>query len=302
MFRFPERQTLMQTHGIAERARYLKLAAFTLSEGLRSGTFRSAFRGQGLEFDGVREYERGDDIRSIDWNVTARNAKPFVKLYHEERELTVFLVIDTSLSLDVGAQSATVRDRVLETAALLSFAAGHASCPLGAVLFDGELSRVFKPRSGQDQIMSILGALEHHISIVRGSALSAALAGTGRLLRSRALVCVISDFRIDGYEDALGLIARKHDVLAVRINTPLDAALPAAGFLSFLDPESGERLACPTSSVAFQKAWEQENRESVSRWEHVCLRRGVHPFRMETTEDPAAALQRFFIRDRGGAS
>ncbi len=291
----------MTVTGIAERARYLKLAALALSSGLRSGPFRSVFRGQGVEFDSVREYERGDDIRSIDWNVTARIGKPYVKLYREERELTILLVVDLSLSTAVSWQGNSVRSRIAETAALISFAALHLNSPVGAVLFGGRCGRLWKPRNGQEQVLSLLGAIERYDSRDRGTALEGALAGAGALLRRRSLICVISDFRVAGYEQNLSLLARTHDVIAVRINSPLDYQLPAAGYLAFRDPETRYSLRCHTSNPSFRRAWEQEYHDSLKQWEQICLRRGVHPVQMRTLDDPASVLQSFFARKTGGS-
>lgn len=279
---------------IAERARYLKLAAISISEGMRSGGFRSCFRGQGIEFDGVREYERDDDIRSIDWNVTARNGKPYVKMYREEKELTVFLVVDVSLSMDTGSLLVSRREKALETAALLAFAAEQNASPVGSVVFDGASGKVFKPRAGKDQVLTILRSLERSALPVAGSSLGNALAGAARVLRSRSLVIIISDFRTTGYEKALGILSRRHDVMALRITSPLDAELPVAGYLPFADPETGERASFPTGSASFREHWAQENRESVSRWEHICLRRGVSPLLLSTEDDAVMVLSRFF--------
>lgn len=284
----------MNTSYIADRARYLKLAAISISEGMRTGGFRSCFRGQGMEFDGVREYERGDDIRSIDWNVTARSQRSFVKMYREERELTVFLVVDDSLSMDTGPGSVSKREKTLETAALIAFAAELNASPVGLALFDGVLGPVHKPRSGRDQVLSILTALDHHNRPVPGSVLGSALAGASRVLRSRSLVTVISDFRTTGYEKALGILARRHDVLAIRMISPADSALPDAGYIPFADPETGVRSSFPTGSASFRENWAREHRESVSRWEHVCLRRGVSTLVLSTEDDAVRELSRFF--------
>ena len=284
----------MKTSCIADRARYLKLAAITISEGMRSGGFRSSFRGQGIEFDGVREYARDDDIRSIDWNVTARCGKPFVKMYREERELTVFLVVDASFSMDTGPGLVSRREKALEAAALLAFAAEQNASPVGSVVFDGVSGKVFKPRIGKDQVLTILRSLENRENEISGSALGNALAGAGRVLRSRSLVIIISDFRLAGYEKALGILSRRHDVLAVRIVSPVDKELPSAGYLPFVDPETGVRASFPTGSVSFRDFWAKEYDESISRWEHICVRRGVFPLLLSTDDDSVRILSRFF--------
>ncbi|HNY21129.1 MAG TPA: DUF58 domain-containing protein [Treponemataceae bacterium] len=295
----------MNAHYIADRARYLKLAALSVSEGMRSGGFRSCFRGQGMEFDGVREYEIGDDIRSIDRNVTARSGRPFVKMFREERELTVFLVVDQSLSMDAGPGAVTRREKALEAAALIAFAAELNESPVGAISFDGACGAAFKPRASRDQVLTILSSLDNHRKTrgaVPGSALSGALAGAARALRSRSLVVVVSDFRTTGYEKSLGILARRHDVLAIRITSPVDEALPRAGYVPFRDPETGRRDSFPTGSPAFVEQWARENRESTHRFEHVALRRGVYPLILSTEEDSVRVLSRFFSGRRPRAA
>ncbi len=284
----------MNTIRLAEKARYLKLTALTLSEGMRTGSFRSCFRGQGMEFDGVREYERGDDIRAIDWNVTARSGKPYVKLYREERELTVFLVADDSLSMTTGTRTRTRKDAALETCALLAFASEYNASPIGSVVFDGSVGRLFKPRTGRDHVMSLLGDFEQRKRIRAGSVLDSAIAGASRILRSRALVVIVSDFRSAGYEKSLGILSRRHDVLAIRITAPFDSGLPYAGYLSFCDPESNLVREYPTSSASFRAFWERDHREAVSRWEQRCLRLGISPLVMPLEEDVGMVLTRFF--------
>jgi uncharacterized protein (DUF58 family) len=285
---------MMNTSSIAERARYLKLAAITIAEGMRSGGFRSCFRGQGMEFDGVREYERGDDIRAIDWNVTARSGKPFVKMYREDRELTVFLVVDNSLSMETGGGPVSRHEKALETAALLAFAAEQNASPVGSVVFDGVTGKLFKPRSGKNHVLAILTSLEHSGNHCRGTALGNALGGATRVLRSRSLVVIISDFRSAGYEKSLGILARRHDVLAVRVTSPVDSEIPSAGYVPFFDPETQVRASFPTGATAFREYWSRENRESVSRWEHICLRRGVSPLILSTEDDAVRVLSRLF--------
>ncbi len=286
--------TVARVTSIAERARGLRLTSVKVSEGMRTGSFRSCFRGHGIEFDGVREYERGDDVRSIDRNVTARSARPFVRLYREERELTVFLVVDDSRSMRAGIGGASRRDRALEAAALLAFAAERNASPVGSVVFDSAPGKSFPPRSGRDRVLAILSDLEHRESRGGGTALAGALAGASRVLRNRALVIVLSDFRSTGYETALGILSRKHDVVACRIVSPADLVLPDVGYASFRDPETGERESFPTASPSFRTRWEREGREAVHHWERACLRRGAAPLVLSTEDDAGAVLVRFF--------
>lgn len=282
-----------EVKSLAERARYLRLASIGLAEGMRSGSFRANFRGQGIEFDSVREYERGDDVRAIDWNVTARTGRAFVKTWREERELSVFLIIDNSLSMLTGG-SVSRRDVAFETALLIALAAEQMASPVGALLFDGVLQKAIKPRAGKDQILTLIRWLDDAQIPVEGSFLEGALAGASRLLRSKALVVVISDFRIAGYEKPLGILARKHDVLAIRITSPFDTELPRAGYLPFRDPETNQMISVPTNSQVFRNQWATENAQMVARWKTLCIRRGVSPLELSVEDDPVKILQNFF--------
>lgn len=283
---------------VAERSRQLKLAALSLSEGMRTGGFRSMYRGQGMEFDAVRAYERGDDIRSIDWNVTARSAHPYVKMYREERELTVFILYDGSLSMDTNGGRISKREKALEAAALLAFAASHNGSPLGALSFEGQILSVFKPSTSREQVLSILYSLERCRPRGPGSALSGALAGASRALRSRSLALILSDFRVVGYEKQLALLSRKHDVVAARIESPTDSELPPAGLVPFLDPENGTEALLPTGSPSFRERWAREEREHRLRWEQACLRRGASPLRLSTEGDTLREFCAFFAGAR----
>ncbi|ULQ60704.1 DUF58 domain-containing protein [Brucepastera parasyntrophica] len=284
----------MEKSYIAARAKYLKLAAFSISEGMLSGWFLSRFRGQGMEFDSVREYEPGDDIRFIDRNVTARSGKPFVKIFREERDLTLFLVVDASLSMNSIAGPVSGWEKALETAALLAFAAEQNACPLGAVSFGASVEKIFSPRQGRDYVLTVLSALERTSSGEPGSALANALAGTAKILRSRSLVVIISDFRISGYEKSLGLLARKHDVIAVRITPPASFPFPDSGFLDVADPEMGMHKSFPTGSKTFRSQWERDQKESLMRWKHICLRRNVSPLILSTGDDAVYKFSSFF--------
>jgi hypothetical protein len=164
---------------------------------------------------------------------------------------------------------------------------------------------VFKPRSSRDQVLTILSSLENHAkrrTRVPGSVLGNALAGAARVLRSRSLVVIVSDFRTTGYEKSLGILARRHDVLAIRITSPSDDALPRAGYVPFYDPESGRRDSFPTSSSAFAEQWERESRESEHRFEHLSLRRGAYPLILSTEDDSVRVLSRFFSGRRPRAA
>lgn len=306
---------------LARRAASLHLFTRILTESLRSGSFKSTYKGRGVEFSGVREYLPGDDVRSIDWNVTARMGRPFVKQFEEDRELVLFLVVDASGSMATGCGQRR-RTRLYtgcEVAALMSLAAALGGGSVGGVVFDGGILYSRRPKAGRNQALSFLNQLENVLAscggesqsaerepqlavnqedrlaaATVGSSLDRALRGAASLLKKRALVLVISDFRTAGYEKDLSILSARHDVVAVRITDPVDTRLAGFGSLPFVDPEYGHRRILPTSSASFQQAWQEANRNRMERWQDLCYRRGAWPLVVSTQDDVALVLQRFF--------
>jgi uncharacterized protein (DUF58 family) len=293
----------MDRRKLLEKISAFPIVALGLAEDLLAGDFRSVFRGQGIEFDEVRHYERGDDIRSIDWNVSARFGTPYVKQFREERELTVSLVLDCSASMSCGSALSRYEQALLSFA-LLAFSAEQAGQPLGAVFFDREILRVFRPRKGRSHTMALISAALQFASSSRqgeagkesgrGSCLGDALAGVNRLLRRRGLVVVISDFLCISWEQELGALCRKHDVIALRITDPLEEAMPNVGLAKFEDPETGVGFYGATSFASFRNAWELWHHERRESWELICRGRGAAHLEISTAADPALALSRFF--------
>lgn len=292
-------QTQYQT--LVQRAGQLRLQAFSIAEGFRSGGFHSLLKGHGIEFTGVREYLRGDDVRTIDWNVTARMSKPYVKLFEEDRELVVFLVLDRSLSMNTGFGGMNRLECSNEIAALLAFAAEQISSPLGAVFFDGAITFSLVPKVSKDNVMLVLSELDGNSSRAdgkkaqkAGSMLSGALDGACRLLKNKSLVVVVSDFRTTGYQKSMARLASKHDVLAIRVSDPADTALPQIGSFSFEDPETRAIRTFPTGSSSFRHTWKQTEIERRERWTKLCRRCGAKTLVISTDDDPAKKLKEFF--------
>jgi uncharacterized protein (DUF58 family) len=294
-------------HELLRRITTFPLIASGLAEDLLSGSFRSVFKGQGIEFDEVRHYETGDDVRSIDWNVSARFGTPYVKMYREERELTVCLVLDRSASMYSGGTASpggdgfiNRSDQAVLAAALVAFSAERAGQRVGAVFFDRDITRVLRPRRGRAHIMTLIsGALQERSGRAgktgeRGSSLGAALAGTGRLLKRRSLVVLISDFLCVNWEQELGDLCGKHDVIAIGISDPLDMALPDLGLISMEDPETGLKLHLPTGFPSLRSAWAEWHRDRAALWTAICRRCGAACLELSTAEDAPAALTRFF--------
>lgn len=280
---------------LAKRASLLKLSAKILADRMCSGSFKSVARGQGIEFSDVREYLPGDNVRAVDWNVTARMGRPFIKQYEEDREMNVFFVVDRSSSMFSGSEGKSKLETASETAALLLLAAGQKGACVGAVFFDGKIQFSTKAKSGQQQIMMIFSKLDKpEENVEQGSVLSNALTGTSKLLKKRSLVFVISDFRTAGWKESIARLAQKHDVIAVLITDRIDRELPEIGTVPFYDMESGTVRKFPTSMKKFKEEWFKYSRRQTDSWKEFCVRHGVSPLMISTKEDPFLVLKSFF--------
>jgi uncharacterized protein (DUF58 family) len=325
----------MDTHELLRRITTLPIVAEALSEDMLAGNFRSVFKGQGMEFDEARHYQWGDDVRLIDWNASARFGSPFIKMYREERELTIMLLLDTSASMRRGGSGLQLRphgdgvpktggeasktgsetsgteplspyEQALLASALIAFSAERSGQRVGAILFDHGIERVFPPGKGRRHSMTLIaGALQYqsgraasHSAAGTGSDLRAAIAGAARMLKRRSMVLVLSDFLSVQWEESLGDLCRKHDVIAIRVSDPLDTALDDFGLLTMQDPETGLRIEAPAGNALFRAAWAQWHTERADRWLSVCRRAGAAHLELSSNADAAAVLFRFFSRNR----
>ena len=280
---------------LVKKASYLRITARSLADGMKAGTFRSLYKGQGIEFSGVREYFRGDDIRTIDWNLTARMHHPYVKVFEEERELQIFIIVDNSLSIQIGSGKRTKYEVAAETAALVTIASEMNSCPLGAVFFDGDIHFSTPPKLGREQTMLILSHLDKMKEKEQnGSVLGNAITGAGKMLKKRSLVFIISDFRSADWEKPLTSLAHKNDVVAIRVVDKMDEHLPEVGTAYFTDCESSLVLKLPTASEKFQKEWKSYYDASVHKWQDICIKHGICSAIMKTTDEPLQILTKIF--------
>jgi len=292
----------MDRHELLTRITTFPLVARGLAEDLLSGDYRAMFKGQGMEFDEVRHYERGDDIRSIDWNVSARFGTPYVKMYREEREMTVCIILDTSASMHTtggnfsespGSDVNRYEQAVL-AAALIAFSAEVAGQRLSMIFFDREISKIIPPRKGRSHTMAVISAALEARPFEKGSGLGKALVGAGRLLKRRSLVIIISDFLCINWEQEIGDLSRRHDVISLRISGPLDREMPKSGLLTLEDPETGLKVRAPSSFSAFRSAWTSWHEERARLWEAICRRSGAACLELSTADDAPTALKYFF--------
>ena len=235
---------------VRHRVRAIEVRARSLLRRELAGEYRSAFRGRGLEFHQIRAYLPGDDVRFIDWRVTARRATLFVKQFVEERELTVLLVLDVSASQSFGTVGRSVRDFATEVAGVIGYAAALSNDRVGALAFSDRLEYSLPPRKGVRHVLRLLHDLIALRPLGRGTDLPQALDYAGRLLRRGSVIVVVSDFHADGWDVSLRRLARKHDVLALVVRDPRESAIPAGGLLALEDAESRRALLVDAGRAA----------------------------------------------------
>ncbi|MBI4420191.1 MAG: DUF58 domain-containing protein [Gemmatimonadetes bacterium] len=231
---------------VLRQVKEIELRTRRLVTTLFSGEYRSVFRGQGIEFAEVRAYQHGDDFRSIDWNVSARMGTPYVKTFEEERELTVFLVVDRSGSVEFGRPVAK-SERAVEVAAVLALAAARQNDRVGAMVFSDGIDHVVRPAKGRPHALRVIRDLLAFEVAGKGTNISGALRYASRLLRHRSVVAILSDFRASEWEDDLRQLAGKHEVVAITVDDPREIDLPDAGWVELEDAENGDRLLVDTT-------------------------------------------------------
>lgn len=287
------------TDSLSDKASTLRLRSAEIADCLKSGSYRSHYRGHGMEFLGVREYLSGDDVRTIDWNVTAKMGKPYVKMFEEDHQLELFLIVDRSFSMFTGSLGKVKYEKAAETAALLTIAAEMNDSPVGAVFFDGKIHFTVKQRSGRFQSMLLLSRLDEASPKNNGSALKNALTGAVQMLKNHAMIFVISDFRVSGWEEPFKKLAWKHDVTLIKITDPSELELPEIGTVPFCDAETGERLMLPTSYSPLKSMWRDEYRKRGEALKKLAFSQGAGYVSISTEEDAVRILSRYF-RERGG--
>lgn len=289
----------MLTREVLRQVRRLQLRARRAVEDPLGGAYRSVFKGSGIAFEEVREYQPGDDIRAIDWNVTARMGHPFIKRYVEERELTVILAIDASASLAFGTTDQSKREVVSEIGALLTLCAAGNNDKVGLVLFTDRVEKFVPPRKGARHALRII----RDLFVVRpeypGTDLGAALDFINRVTRRRVLLFLFSDFLTAGFERALERTGHRHDVVAVVVSDPREQELPAVGLVEVQDAETGQRLVVDTSSPRFRAAFEKRQTERRAAFAQLARGHRIDVLDVSTAGGHLDALIRFFrIRER----
>jgi len=281
---------------VAREVRRIEITTRHLVRDIVAGEYSSAFRGRGVEFAEVREYQPGDDIRAIDWNVTARLGSAYVKRYLEERELAVLFVVDRSASGWFGSRSRTKHDLAAQVCSVLALAAARNNDRVGAVFFTDQVELLVTPRKGRRHALRVISDLLGFMPAGRGTDLAGVLRFLGPVLRRRAVLFLVSDFLATGYEAELGRLARRHDVIAVQLVDPRERELPDVGLATLCDPESGSWRSVDTGDPELRLHFRRRALAFDRDLERIVVEHGADLLRIETGRPYGEALLGFFRR------
>jgi uncharacterized protein (DUF58 family) len=296
---------------LLETVRRVEVRTNRVVNDMMVGAYLSHFKGRGMDFEELREYIPGDEVRDIDWNVTYRMGRPFVKRYREERELAMILAVDVSASSSFGSLRRTKREYASEVAATLAFSAARSSDKVGLLLFAEEVELFLPPRKGRRHILRVLRELLFFEPKRKGTGVAAALAFLNHALRRRSIVFLLTDFlhsfgpqpgASSGGRDLLqelGLTNARHDLVCLHLHDPREAELPPAGLLTVEDAETGEMLEIDSSRPGIRSLYARENAARLAEMDRAFRRAGIDTLRLTTSETFAQELQRFFETRRG---
>jgi len=279
---------------VIKRVRHIEIATRRLVNDVFAGEYRSTYRGRGMEFSEVREYRPGDDIRSIDWNVTARTGEPHVKVFTEERELTVMLMVDLSGSGEFGTVGRAKRDLAVEVAALLAFAAIRNNDRVGLIAFTDHIEKYLPPKKGTDYGMRLISELVRHRPRGAETKLADALEYLMKVQRKKAVVFLVSDFLADDYQQNLKIVNRKHDLTVLPLSDPREESLPNVGLLWLEDAETGKRTLVDTSDRNIRAAVLKSASERKAALEYLLKSSDIDMVPLHTDQDYATPLVNFF--------
>ena len=286
---------MLTTAEILKKVRILEIKSKKLATDLFTGEYHSAFKGKGMSFKEVREYAAGDDIRFIDWNVSARFGHPFSKIFEEERELTVMLLIDVSGSSMFGTVCANKKDIATEIAAVIAFSAVNNGDKVGVILYSDKIEKYIPPKKGKQHALFIVRELLSVQPKKKGTQLSAALQYFTNTTRQKSIAFILSDFIDANYQNALRIAGNKHDVIGVKVYDKMDKTLPQAGMLRIEDAETGIQKWVDTNSAFVRHEYEKEFFRITDYCIATFKKAGCNLLHVCTNEDYVKVLQRFFI-------
>ena len=293
----------MTSEELLQKVRKIEIKTHGLSRNIFAGEYHNQFKGRGMAFSEVREYQPGDDVRSIDWNVTARMNRPYIKVYEEERELTVMLLVDVSGSRNFGTVTQMKRDTMAEVAATLAFSTIENNDKVGVIFFSDRVEKFIPPKKGKSHVLHIIRELLSFEPEHQGTDINAALQFLTNAQKRRCTAFLISDLmdtRFSAVPEKKGevapvvIAARKHDLNAIQIYDRRDAELPNVGLLKLRDPETGARVWADTSLASVRNAYGQAWRDQQAALETIYTKTGMHNISVRTDEDFVKALMRLF--------
>lgn len=290
------------SNDILRQVRKIEIKTRGLSNEIFAGQYHSAFKGRGMAFSEVREYRVGDDVRDIDWNVTARSRAPHVKVYEEERELTMMLLVDVSGSRLFGSTSKLKKNLITEIAAVLAFSATENNDKVGCIFFSDRVEKFIPPKKGRAHILMIIRELIEFTPQATGTDVGEALHYLTNVLKKRSTAFVLSDFMdCEGtervrFEDPLKIASGKHDLVGIRIYDRREESLPDVGILELQDAETGEKVWVDTSAVSTRKAYADHWTKTNTLIDHALSRARVDNVRIATDEDYVKSLMKLFKR------
>ena len=284
---------------ILKRVRKIEIKTRGLSNEIFAGKYHTAFRGRGMSFSEVREYRAGDDVRDIDWNVTARSSKPYIKVYEEERELTMMLLVDVSASRSFGSTSHTKKNVITEIAAVLAFSAAQNNDKVGCIFFSDKIEKFIPPKKGKSHILMIIRELLQFKPESNSTALSEAVRYLTNVNKKRCTTFILSDFinaRSDRAlaEDALKIATGKHDLVGIRVWDPREAELPDVGIVELEDSETGRKVWVDTSSRRVREHYATSWQEREQQVEELLRRNRIDSVKISTDEDYVSSLIKLF--------
>lgn len=286
----------MEATDLLKKVQRIEIKTRGLSRHIFAGEYHSAFKGRGIAFSEVREYQYGDDIRSIDWNVTSRFNHPYVKIFEEERELTVMLLIDVSGSGRFGTSRVYKRDMMTEIAAVLSFSAIFNNDKIGVIFFSDIVEKFIPPQKGRKHILRIIRELLDFNPSSNKTNLNEPLRYLTNAIKKRCTAFIISDFMAPSFEESLRIASNKHDVVALKIFDPVERSIPDVGMVKIADAETGREMWVDTSSAGARREYEKWWNEHIETVKNIFLRCGVDSAEMCTSEDYVKPLIRLFKR------
>ncbi len=279
---------------LAKKVRYIEIYTNKAVNDVLAGEYQSVFKGRGMEFDEVREYQPGDEVRTIDWNVTARMGRPFVKRYREERELTIMFLVDLSASGAFGSLKMTKNEVATELCALLAFSAIKNNDKVGLIIFTDTVEMYIPPKKGASHVLRVIRDLLAFTPRQTQTNITEGLDYLGRVTNKRSVVFLVSDFIGTGYEQPMRMLGKRHDLIAVSISDPREYRLPNAGLMEWEDAETGQRVLIDTSSPAVRKRYEQLGHERAQRLRDMFTSMGVDHIDIRTDRDHVKDVLLFF--------